>query len=125
MNNIITRNNNTSNNTSNDTSNNTFNIISYQYSENLYFNDKLKQSIIKKARQNERYRLPLHINYYKWEKTIDVRPYLPLFAGIGIEKLYLFYTHVLYLLDPQGLSNGTKSRRIYRDVLGNRHNLRN
>ena len=52
----------------------------------------------------------------------DIRPYLHLFAGIGVEKLYLFYTHVLYILDMHGISNGLieyhPSRKyIYEDML--------
>ena len=100
MNNIITRNNNTLNNTSNNT---TIHII---YNPEYY--DEELRPIIKKARQNERYRLPLHANYYKWGKEVDIRPYLPYFAGIGIEKLYLFYTHVMYILDTQALTNDVK-----------------
>ena len=70
---------------------------------NTTYNDSVKFNTIKRARQNERYRLPLHVNYYKWKK--DIRPHLPLFASIGVEKLYLFYTHVLYILDFHSLSN--------------------
>ena len=43
------------------------------------------------------------MNHYK--NRADIRPYLHLFAGIGVEKLYLFYTHVLYVLDIHGVSN--------------------
>ena len=74
-----------------------------------YTNDKLdielKYHIVNNSRQNERYRLVTHANYYKWQKTIDIRPHLPYFAGIGVEKLYLFYTHVMHMLDIEHLSN--------------------
>ena len=33
---------------------------------NTAYNDSVKMNIVKKSRQNERYRLPLHVNYYKW-----------------------------------------------------------
>ena len=87
--------------------NNTFdNISSNNTSSNNDYYSKEVRSIVKRSRQNERYRLPLHVNHYK--NRADIRPYLHLFAGIGVEKLYLFYTHVLYLLDIHGISNGLR-----------------
>lgn len=35
----------------------------------------------------------------------DIKLHIPLFAGIGVEKLFYFYTHVLYNLDFHYLSN--------------------
>ena len=68
--------------------------------------------------------MPIHANYYKWKKDIDIRPYLPLFAGIGIEKLYLFYTRVLNKLGGINFSDGKRLRYpYYYDAFGNRHIL--
>ena len=108
------------NNFSNETSNNTSNDTSIHVVYNPEYYDEELRPIIKKARQNERYRLPLHANHYKG--CGDIRRHLHLFAGIGVEKLYLFYTHVLYLLDIHGITNGTIEyhscrKYIYEDML--------
>ena len=58
------------------------------------------------------------------EKRYWHRPYLPLFAGIGIEKLYLFYTRVLNKLGGINFSDGERLRYpYYYDAFGNRHIL--
>ena len=108
------------NNTLNNNSNNNSNNFTIHIAYNPEYYDEELRPIIKKARQNERYRLPLHANYYKWGKSIDIRPYLPYFAGIGIEKLYLFYTHVLHTLDYISIPNGidehiSKLHKVYDD----------
>lgn len=87
-----------------------------------YYDEELRP-IIKKARQNEKYKLPIHANYYKWGKDVNIRPYLPLFAGIGIEKLYLFYTHPLRELDIHYISNGINKKHTYRDIYGVKRNM--
>lgn len=67
--------------------------------------ERIKNRLVYVFRQNERFRVPLQANYYRWGH-INVRPYLHLFAGIGVEKLYLFYTRVLFQVDIHSLSNG-------------------
>lgn len=98
-------------------------LLRKQGSMNDKLDIELKYHIVNNSRQNERYRLPQHVNYYKWKKEVNIRPYLPYFAGIGIEKLYLFYTHPLRELDIHYISNGINKKHTYRDVYGVKRNM--
>lgn len=100
-------------------------LLRKQGSMNDKLDIKLKYHIVNNSRQNERYRLPINANYYKWKKDVNIRPYLPLFAGIGIEKLYLFYTHALRNRDIHGISDGINKKETYHDVYGVKRNMYN